>query len=335
MLMKLRMNKRNLKNIVLLGKSTVTLELFHILKNPIYGYNILGTFYDGSCDDEEYESQKIASPEALYEWVQPQAEVKEVYASTSEFDKKIIKRLNKFCDNNLIRFYQVPTIVTNNKDVSLIMKGKIAVISSRNEPLADPVNQFIKRAFDLFFSTLALITIYPIVYIIVAIIIKRTSPGPVYFKQERTGMNGKIFKCIKFRSMKVNNDADSLQATKDDPRKYPFGDFMRRTNIDELPQLINVWKGEMSIVGPRPHMLKHTEEYSKIINKFMVRHLAKPGITGLAQVTGYRGETKQIDQMEGRVKKDIEYIENWSIWLDLRIIIKTLNKMISGDKNAY
>jgi putative colanic acid biosynthesis UDP-glucose lipid carrier transferase len=329
------MNKRNLKNIVLLGKSTVILELFHILKNPIYGYNILGTFYDGSCDDEEYESQKIASPEALYEWVQPQAEVKEVYASTSEFDKKIIKRLNKFCDNNLIRFYQVPTIVTNNKDVSLIMKGKIAVISSRNEPLADPVNQFIKRAFDLFFSTLALITIYPIVYIIVAIIIKRTSPGPVYFKQERTGMNGKIFKCIKFRSMKVNNDADSLQATKDDPRKYPFGDFMRRTNIDELPQLINVWKGEMSIVGPRPHMLKHTEEYSKIINKFMVRHLAKPGITGLAQVTGYRGETKQIDQMEGRVKKDIEYIENWSIWLDLRIIIKTLNKMISGDKNAY
>jgi putative colanic acid biosynthesis UDP-glucose lipid carrier transferase len=329
------MNKRNLKNIVLLGKSTVTLELFHILKNPIYGYNILGTFYDGSCDDEEYESQKIASPEALYEWVQPQAEVKEVYASTSEFDKKIIKRLNKFCDNNLIRFYQVPTIVTNNKDVSLIMKEKIAVISSRNEPLADPVNQFIKRAFDLFFSTLALITIYPIVYIIVAIIIKRTSPGPVYFKQERTGMNGKIFKCIKFRSMKVNNDADSLQATKDDPRKYPFGDFMRRTNIDELPQLINVWKGEMSIVGPRPHMLKHTEEYSKIINKFMVRHLAKPGITGLAQVTGYRGETKQIDQMEGRVKKDIEYIENWSIWLDLRIIIKTLNKMISGDKNAY
>lgn len=333
--MKLRMNKRNLKNIVLLGKSTVTLELFHILKNPIYGYNILGTFYDGSCDDEEYESQKIASPEALYEWVQPQAGVKEVYASTSEFDKKIIKRLNKFCDNNLIRFYQVPTIVTNNKDVSLIMKEKIAVISSRNEPLADPVNQFIKRAFDLFFSTLALITIYPIVYIIVAIIIKRTSPGPVYFKQERTGMNGKIFKCIKFRSMKVNNDADSLQATKDDPRKYPFGDFMRRTNIDELPQLINVWKGEMSIVGPRPHMLKHTEEYSKIINKFMVRHLAKPGITGLAQVTGYRGETKQIDQMEGRVKKDIEYIENWSIWLDLRIIIKTLNKMISGDKNAY
>jgi putative colanic acid biosynthesis UDP-glucose lipid carrier transferase len=329
------MNKRNLKNIVLLGKSTVILELFHILKNPIYGYNILGTFYDGSCDDEEYESQKIASPEALYEWVQPQAEVKEVYASTSEFDKKIIKRLNKFCDNNLIRFYQVPTIVTNNKDVSLIMKEKIAVISSRNEPLADPVNQFIKRAFDLFFSTLALITIYPIVYIIVAIIIKRTSPGPVYFKQERTGMNGKIFKCIKFRSMKVNNDADSLQATKDDPRKYPFGDFMRRTNIDELPQLINVWKGEMSIVGPRPHMLKHTEEYSKIINKFMVRHLAKPGITGLAQVTGYRGETKQIDQMEGRVKKDIEYIENWSIWLDLRIIIKTLNKMISGDKNAY
>ena len=135
--------------------------------------------------------------------------------------------------------------------------------------------------------------------------------------------------------MKVNHDADTLQATKNDPRKYSFGDFMRRTNIDELPQIINVWKGEMSFVGPRPHMLKHTEEYSHLINKYMVRHLAKPGITGLAQVSGFRGETQYIEQMEGRIKKDIEYIENWSLWLDIRIIHKTIINMIVGDKNAY
>ena len=135
--------------------------------------------------------------------------------------------------------------------------------------------------------------------------------------------------------MHVNDDADTLQATENDPRKFPFGDFMRRTNIDELPQFINVWKGEMSIVGPRPHMLKHTEEYSHIINRFMVRHLAKPGITGLAQVSGYRGETKYIGQMEGRVQKDIEYIENWSFMLDIQIIWWTIRNMIRGEENAY
>jgi putative colanic acid biosynthesis UDP-glucose lipid carrier transferase len=135
--------------------------------------------------------------------------------------------------------------------------------------------------------------------------------------------------------MHVNDDADKVQATANDPRKFPFGDFMRRTNIDELPQFINVLKGEMSVVGPRPHMLKHTEEYSQIINRFMVRHLAKPGITGLAQVSGFRGETKYIRQMEGRVKKDIEYIENWSFMLDIQIIWWTIRNMIRGEENAY
>ena len=136
--------------------------------------------------------------------------------------------------------------------------------------------------------------------------------------------------------MKVNDDADEKQATKDDPRKFPFGDFMRRTNIDELPQFINVLMGDMSVVGPRPHMLKHTAEYSRLINRFMVRHFAKPGITGLAQVTGFRGETRYIDQMEGRVKKDIEYIENWTFFLDIKIILKTIANMLSKDTgNAY
>ena len=133
----------------------------------------------------------------------------------------------------------------------------------------------------------------------------------------------------------VNDQADSVQATENAPRKYPFGDFMRRTNIDELPQFINVFLGDMSLVGPRPHMLMHTEEYSRIINKFMVRHFAKPGITGLAQVSGYRGETRYIDQMEGRVKLDIEYVENWSFLLDLKIMVKTVTNMLGKEENAY
>lgn len=135
--------------------------------------------------------------------------------------------------------------------------------------------------------------------------------------------------------MHVNEDSDTVQATKDDPRKFKFGNFMRKTNIDEMPQFINVLLGSMSIVGPRPHMLYHTEEYSRIVNRFMVRHLAKPGITGLAQVSGFRGETKHIDQMEARVKKDIEYVENWSFMLDIKIIILTVTNMLGGEKNAY
>ena len=193
-----------------------------------------------------------------------------------------------------------------------------------------------KRTFDIVFSSLMLCTIFPIVWVIVSIAIKIQSPGPIFFKQDRTGLDGKTFKCYKFRSMKVNADSDKVQATKDDPRKFPFGNLMRKTNIDELPQFINVFLGDMSVVGPRPHMLKHTEEYSSLINRFMLRHLAKPGITGLAQVSGFRGETHYIDQMEGRVKMDIKYIENWSFWLDMKIIVKTVTNMLGKEKgNAY
>ena len=140
---------------------------------------------------------------------------------------------------------------------------------------------------------------------------------------------------LKFRSMHMNKDADRLQATKDDPRKYPFGNFMRKSNIDELPQFLNVLKGDMSIVGPRPHMLAHTEQYSALIDQYMVRHFVKPGLTGWAQVTGFRGETKELWQMEGRVKRDIWYMENWSIWLDIRIIWLTAKTIFVHDKNAY
>jgi len=149
-------------------------------------------------------------------------------------------------------------------------------------------------------------------------------------------MNGESFNILKFRSMHVNKDADTLQATKDDPRKFAFGSFMRRTNIDELPQFYNVLKGDMSVVGPRPHMLKHTEQYSKLIDSYMVRHFAKPGITGWAQVNGFRGETQELWQMTGRVKRDIWYIENWTVWLDIRIIYLTIKNMLARkEEMAY
>ena len=161
-------------------------------------------------------------------------------------------------------------------------------------------------------------------------------PGPVFFKQKRNGLYGKEFTCLKFRSLKVNADADTKQATENDPRKTKWGNIMRRTNIDELPQFINVLLGDMSIVGPRPHMVKHTEEYRALINKYMVRHFAKPGITGLAQVTGWRGETSELWMMEERIRKDIWYVENWSLLLDIKIIFRTITNMLGFEKgNAY
>lgn len=211
----------------------------------------------------------------------------------------------------------------------------IPLLSIRNEPLQSVSKRAVKRTFDIAFSTLVLLLFYPVLYIVVGMLIKLSSPGPILFKQKRTGIYGKEFDCYKFRTMKVNKDADLVQAVKNDPRTTKIGSFLRRTNLDEMPQFLNVLFGDMSVVGPRPHMLKHTEQYSKLIDKYMVRHLVKPGITGWAQITGYRGETKTLEQMEGRVKRDVWYIENWSFFLDLKIIFVTVLNMFRGEKNAY
>ncbi len=259
----------------------------------------------------------------------------EMYVSLSRRDKDIVKRISRFCDHKVIRFYYVPVSV---ESMGLNLKREflddLEIFTTYENPLQNPVNRVIKRAFDIVLSTLFLIPtaiIFPFVYIIMKI----QSPGPILFIQKRTGIDGKTFNCYKFRSMHVNADADKVQATKDDPRKYPFGNFMRKANIDELPQFINVLQGRMSIVGPRPHMLAHTEQYSELIDRYMVRHFVKPGVTGWAQVTGFRGETKELWQMEGRVKRDIWYMENWSIWLDIRIIWLTFKSIFIHDKNAY
>jgi putative colanic acid biosynthesis UDP-glucose lipid carrier transferase len=162
-----------------------------------------------------------------------------------------------------------------------------------------------------------------------------TSPGPIFFKQKRTGYLGNEFNCYKFRTMHVNNTADSAQATKDDPRKTRFGDFLRRTSIDELPQFFNVLRGDMSVVGPRPHMLKHTDYYSDLIKSYMVRHVVRPGITGWAQVNGYRGITDELWKMEKRVEYDVWYIEHWNFFLDLKIIVRTVFNAFAGESNAF
>jgi len=259
----------------------------------------------------------------------------EMYVSLSRRDRNLVKKISRFCDHRVIRFFYVPVSV---ESMGLNLKREqlddMEVYTTYENPLQNSINKGVKRLFDIILSLIFLLPtaiIFPFVFIIMKI----QSPGPILFKQKRTGLDGKTFYCYKFRSMHVNADADRVQATKDDPRKYPFGNFMRKSNIDELPQFLNVLKGDMSIVGPRPHMLAHTEQYSELIDKYMVRHFVKPGVTGWAQVTGFRGETKELWQMEGRVKRDIWYMEHWSIWLDIRIIWLTAKTIFIHDKNAY
>ena len=213
------------------------------------------------------------------------------------------------------------------------VKGHLEAVGD-SDYRAKVYDKYIKRIIDIILSFGGLIVLAP-VFAIIALAIVIEDPGPVLFSQKRIGQNKKYFKLHKFRSMKVNDEADSKQATVDDPRKTRFGNFLRRSNIDELPQFINVFRGDMSIVGPRPHMLAHTETYARLIDKYMVRHFIKPGVTGWAQTHGFRGETRELSQMEERVKADIWYMEHWTLLLDLYIIYKTIANVVVGEKNAY
>lgn len=259
----------------------------------------------------------------------------EVYVCLPRRESQKLIDLSDYCDNHVVRFYYVPPSVERlGMRLRRELFDDIELFTTHEIPLENPVNKAIKRIFDIVVAIIALVCCLPLLPI-VTICILIQSPGPLFFRQERTGANGRDFVCYKFRSMHVNKDADTVQATKDDPRKFPFGDWMRKYNIDELPQFWNVLIGNMSVVGPRPHMLFHTETYRQQINKYMVRHFVKPGITGWAQVTGFRGETKELWEMEERIRRDIWYIEHWSIWLDLRIIWLTVKGLFIHDEKAY
>lgn len=222
-----------------------------------------------------------------------------------------------------------------SKKLSYQNYGLIPVLSLRTIHLEDPFNSFIKRSFDVFFSLLVIIFLLSWLTPIIATLIKLSSKGPVFFTQKRNGFNFIEFNCYKFRSMKINKEANTAQAIKNDYRVTSLGKILRKLSIDELPQFFNVLFGDMSVVGPRPHMLKENEKYKSTIDKFMVRHFVKPGITGLAQTKGFRGEIETDDDIVNRIKYDIFYIENWSFVLDIKIIFVTILNVIRGEKKAY
>ena len=219
---------------------------------------------------------------------------------------------------------------------SVQKRPEVTVIRLKSAyPQEERYNRYIKRTFDLIFSCFVLFFILSWLYPLLAILIKLDSRGPVIFKQHRSGRDNKSFWCYKFRSMRVNSDCHHRQASRNDDRITALGRFLRRTSLDEFPQFINVLIGNMSVVGPRPHMLKHTEQYRHVIKNYMVRHYSKPGITGWAQINGYRGETLQTEAMEKRVEHDIWYLENWSVYLDIKIILRTTSQVLRGHINAY
>ncbi len=263
-------------------------------------------------------------------------DVQEIFSTiTPEQNKEIYTLMNK-AESECIRFKIVPDLsIFINKPVIINYVGDLPVLSLRSEPLDDVGNRLKKRTLDVAVSLFVAIFILSWLVPVLGLLIILESRGPIFFSQVRSGRNNKTFRCYKFRSMAVNKDSDTKQATKNDKRITRIGKFIRKTSLDEFPQFINVLKGEMSLVGPRPHMVKHTTDYSKIVDQFMLRQFLKPGITGWAQVNGLRGEITDNEQIINRVNEDIWYLENWTIWLDIRIMFLTVYKVFKGDEKAF
>lgn len=330
-LKKLREKGYNTRYVTLVGSDRELQRLYQgMTQYASWGYKVKG--YYGSMDNMTSQGS-VSDFVRLLDDPDNLKLGDELYLCISRKDKEVIERIEKICDQKVVKFYYVP-IAEELLNLEPTMFGHLQLFTTYVSPLEDPLNRIIKRLSDVLMSLVFLIPT-ALLFPIVACIIKIQSPGPIFFRQRRTGLDGKEFEMIKFRSMHVNEDADKVQATENDPRKFGFGTFMRKSNIDELPQFWNVLRGDMSIVGPRPHMLAHTMQYSQLIDKYMVRHFVKPGITGWAQVTGFRGETKEKWQMEGRVERDIWYIQNWTIWIDLRIIWMTVKTIFKHDEKAY
>lgn len=263
-------------------------------------------------------------------------EIDEIYCSISELKNKDLLEIVTFADNNLKTVKFIPdNVEVLSKKLKHDYYGIIPVLTFRTIPLDDPFSLLLKRTFDIAFSSIIILFVLSWLTPVLALLIKLESRGPVFFTQFRNGHNYKSFKCFKFRSMVLNPTADHIQVTRGDSRITTMGKFLRKTSIDEMPQFLNVFLGDMSVVGPRPHMLSHTDMYAKKIDKFMVRHFVRPGITGLAQVSGFRGEVENDKDIIGRVKHDVFYIENWSFFLDIKIIFQTIFNSLKGEEKAY
>ncbi|SDW69812.1 undecaprenyl-phosphate glucose phosphotransferase [Flavobacterium degerlachei] len=327
----------NFKNVIIIGANDKGENIRKFLSRDLtYGYRILGFFDDKVDPFAPISGQLLGGLDAIHEYV-VNNNVDEMFIALHNDNLKTIHELTALCERYMIRIKFIPDFqqYTRARKVQISFYGNTPVLMLRKEPLEGMPNLLLKKAFDLVFSFAVIVLIFPWLFPIIILMIKMDSPGPVFFRQRRSGRDNEDFWCVKFRTMQVNKLSDSMQATLGDSRVTKMGAFMRRTNIDELPQFFNVLWGTMSVIGPRPHMLKHTEQYSELINNYLVRHYAKPGISGWAQVNGFRGETKELIEMKDRVDYDIWYIENWSLLLDIKIIYLTVYNIFKGEEKAY
>lgn len=324
---------KNRQPVIIAGVSVASIHFKEFVEaHPEYGIHILGFFTDKTNEKVNV----LGSLSDVIPYCQNN-KISEIICSADKLNKDDINNILEYCENNFISLKVIPDsagFLGRNLVTTFI--EHMPLLALRKNPFDEATNQFLKRGFDILFSLTVIVFVLSWLMPIIAILIKLSSKGPVFFVQERSGIRNKSFKCFKFRSMRAEKNAEFKQATKNDSRVTKIGAFIRKTSLDELPQFFNVLIGNMSIVGPRPHPLKLTEEYSQKVDKYMVRHLVKPGITGLSQVMGYRGETQHdLYLMKMRVRMDRFYIDNWSFYLDLKVVWATVFMMFKKDEKAY
>lgn len=325
------------KDLVIVGDGPAAEEIFRYCEDQtVRGYRFRGIFNDEAIDGVLGE-RRVGDVEAVKSFaIQNRIDI--LYCALPGTRRADITDLMEFCERNTIRFRVIPSaesFIPVVKTSELEFHGDVPVSKIRREPLDSAFARGLKRAFDIVFSFCVIVFIFSWLFPLLALMVKLSSKGPVFFKQVRLGKDNEEFVCWKFRSMRMNKEADSKQATKNDPRVTKVGAFLRKSNLDEMPQFFNVFMGQMSVVGPRPHPLRLNDQYRDIIDKYMVRHFVRPGITGWAQVNGFRGETRTPELMERRVELDVWYLENWSFLLDLKIVLKTVTNMLGKEENAY
>ncbi|MDT0688840.1 exopolysaccharide biosynthesis polyprenyl glycosylphosphotransferase [Salegentibacter sp. F188] len=328
---KYRLEGGNFVNVVVIGRDKNLKKIRKVFDEPDLGYRYMGYFDNEASNSSTYLGEIKNSFQYVID-----SQVNEIYCMVSKLTQEELKTLITFADNNLKKLKIIP----DNKEIfsramSIELYDTIPVLNMRGSPMDGEYARIVKRAFDIVFSSLVILFLLSWITPILYVLIKLESPGPLYFKQKRNGVNCKIFWCHKFRSMTVSSDANTSMATRNDVRVTRIGRILRKTSLDELPQFIDVFLGHMSVVGPRPHMQQHTTEYGTTVDKYLVRHFVKPGITGLAQIKGYRGEILRKADIINRVRLDIFYLEKWSLLLDLMIIYQTVVNALKGEEKAY
>ena len=333
LLKKYRSFGNNFRTTIVIGFDYSAKNIIKLFKSKSnLGYKYLGFFSDKIYKDKEY----LGNLDAIFEYAKKQV-VDEIYCSLSTLNQKQIKRINKFAIDKDIILKLIPDgneLYSKNQSIEYY-DDSLMVLNVNKLPFDFTENFFLKRFFDIFFSIFVCLFILSWLIPILWIIVKLESKGPLVFKQGREGLNGKEFTCYKFRSMRMNKQSNKIHAIKNDARVTKVGAFLRKTSMDELPQFLNVLLGDMSVVGPRPHLETLSLEYQKDVDNYLKRHIVKPGVTGLAQVGGYRGEIKKRSDIKNRVRLDIFYIENWSFFLDIKIIMQTVLNVFKGEEKAY